>query len=112
MSMISEGLLFETMVLIAIASLLLWTLYKVSIENLPLAVKETYVFYKDKVIPLENAVLLHAEELSREYSAKIVHRISLYAALLKLKRLTKRKRDYVIIGREYKKIRHMVCERK
>lgn len=111
-SMITEGLLFETIVLITMSSLLLWTLYKVNIENLPLAMKEVHVFYEDKIVSIENALLLHAKEFSEEHAVKITQKISLLKTLAKLRRLCRRKRDYVVIGRVYEKIHRMVSERR
>jgi|GEM_PF-2315482 len=109
---ISEGLLFEIIVLITMSLLLLWTLRKVSIENLPLTMEEVHIFYEGKITSLENAILLRARSLSEEYAMKVTRKISLSIVLAKLRRLCRRKRDYVVIGKIYEKIHCMVSERK
>ncbi len=110
--MITEGLLFELTVLIAISSLLLRTLYRVNIENLPLTVEEVHILYEDKIVTLENAVFLHVKEFSKKYAIKAIQKIRLSMLLARLRSLSRRRRDYVVIGRICEKIYHMVSERK
>ena len=65
-----------------------------------------------KIVSIENALLLHAKEFSEEHAVKITQKISLLKTLAKLRRLCRRKRDYVVIGRVYEKIHRMVSERR
>lgn len=108
--MIIEGLVLETLTLIALSALLLANIRSISIENLPLLMERIHVVYNDKVMYLDE-VLLH--NISKKLlTLNRFKQIKLAITLAKLKKAVETRRDYVILGRMYEKINSKLGEKR